>query len=128
MVIFFDLYSQEWAIYIPKLQEENSVWLATFIRRMTEESPFPVLQRVSLSGLQSYDNDFLFYHQTKWNSRMCQVLYIYAHALTQIQSGRSSGLSESSLSKIIYVGILGNHYSKNFISESLSSYSQYDYL
>lgn len=59
---------------------------------------------------------------------MCQVMYVYAYALTQIQIVRQSGLRESSLSKIIYVGSLGNDYSKNFISKSLNIYLQYDYL
>lgn len=59
---------------------------------------------------------------------MCQVMYIYAYALTQIQIVRQSGFKGSSLSEIIYVGILGNNYSKIFISKSLAIYLQYDYL
>lgn len=59
---------------------------------------------------------------------MCQVIYVYAYALTQIQIVKQSGFGESSLSKIIYVGGLGNDYSKNFISKSLTIYLQYDYL
>ena len=115
-------------MYIPKLHEEEKCFTCYFFHKEDDRGvPFPVLQRVSLSGLQSYDNDFLFNHQTKLNHRTCQVIYIYAYALTQTQSARQSGLRESSLSKIIYVGILGNHYSKNFLSRSSYTYSAITY-
>lgn len=70
--------------------------------------PFPVLQRVSQSGLQNQDNNFLFYHQTK--PCRCQVICLDVCALTEIRIVSWSGLRKSRLSKIIYMCIPGNDY------------------